>query len=383
MKILLLAIVVFSLGWGCDSAQRDETDSLGLPKMPGEDETFSTPVFPGEETSESKGKNEQSLGDEKSAPAADNSASETRFAAADAGSSDLPPEAAHHPVEAGANEVPGPPEPVMSEPAQTAPEPAQIAPEPAEIAPEPTMSEPAQTAPESAVRANGEQPVASPNGKESESPIVQTPTPLIMANEERAIAILRKLRLAELQFRQQVVVDQDGDGRGEFGFLPELAGTVEVRGGGWLNPPLIESSYGESAMRYGGVAISDGYCFCCYLPGVKVAMVGSGNELKPLADAVTDVSHAIAVDWQENNFLIYAWPVEPGQTGIRAFAISRSAGITACSQHNYSRAKRPQPQDALNVIEEWPESIEEARNVIGALAVNRKGYNGSVWLSLD
>ena len=91
-------------------------------------------------------------------------------------------------------------------------------------------------------------------------------------NETAAIASLRILHTAQLEFQSKVRVDGDLDGRGEFGCFSELSGATWLRGGTEaVDPPLISGAY-RNADETGRVSRS-GYWFRVYLPGPGGAAV--------------------------------------------------------------------------------------------------------------
>jgi len=140
------------------------------------------------------------------------------------------------------------------------------------------------------------------------------------ANMSSAIATLHSLTAAQAEFRRAAEVDQDADGKGEYGFFQEMLGLAPARGRGVkLDPPYLPRSLGESMV--GGSARKSGYLFKIYLPGDRGSALGE-EDGKPLPVAKGD-----GVNMQELCFVCYAWPEKVGETGTRAFATTEEGEI--------------------------------------------------------
>ncbi len=142
------------------------------------------------------------------------------------------------------------------------------------------------------------------------------------ANESSAIATMRSLVSAQTQFRALATVDSDLDGAGEYGTFGEMAGTtlLNARGTGpafVLDPALFSQPFGIIDAQ--GRVRKQGYYFLVYLPDAALAGVpeAGGGGPQPAIDA----------DACENHWLAYAWPIEEGQTGDRAFFINQRGEI--------------------------------------------------------
>lgn len=112
----------------------------------------------------------------------------------------------------------------------------------------------------------------------------------LRGNEALAIAQLRGLAAAQAQFRASCALDEDGDGKGEYGHFLDLSAQVK--------PPVLASKWA------GGTATEltmDGYRFGIYLP----------------ADP----------DLRETSWVVYAWPEKYGWSGRRVFGIDQSGDI--------------------------------------------------------
>lgn len=155
------------------------------------------------------------------------------------------------------------------------------------------------------------------------------------ANEAAAIATLRNLHSAQDQFQAMGVVDQDQlppnntpDGRGEFGFFAELAGTSVPRSNS-PTPPTIPITPGVMPSVFGmispvngeGTVSRSGYIFKIFLPDTAGA---------PFAEPVALNYAAVAADAnnQEAQWCAYAWPENAGVSGARVFFVDATGEVT-------------------------------------------------------
>ena len=126
-------------------------------------------------------------------------------------------------------------------------------------------------------------------------------------------------------------------GRASFMFLAELSGTSGYRTAFGVSqtptsPACITSVLGTTAMERGGVAEKGGYNFLVYLPTAAVpAMPDPG---KPTNGVPQDANR------QEVAFACYAWPVETGVTGRRAFVVSAAGARSSPPTTTASRTTR-------------------------------------------
>ena len=165
------------------------------------------------------------------------------------------------------------------------------------------------------------------------------------ANESAAVAMLRNIWSAQAQTQCSGCIDADGDGNGEFAFFAELTGAMPVRTGSGsgsrrLNPPPLSSRYVVHDRRL----MRHGYLFQIWLPGrngrpVSEAKQGGIDE-RLLPD------HTLAAQ----GWTCYAWPVDRGVTGQRAFAIDQAGNLLATdnTSQRYSGTHRaPAPLAAF------------------------------------
>jgi hypothetical protein len=127
-----------------------------------------------------------------------------------------------------------------------------------------------------------------------------------------AMPLKSSIYAAEIQFQAGGFQDRDRDGRGDFGFLPELATTPMPGFPQSHRLPLLPSWWNSPAPR------SHGYHFCVYLPD------GRNGALS------ADQDHALPQRTEESGpsggFVAYAWPIER-LAGKRIFAITQAGTI--------------------------------------------------------
>jgi hypothetical protein len=140
----------------------------------------------------------------------------------------------------------------------------------------------------------------------------------LLANEAAAIATLRAITSAEAQAMAAGIIDTDGDGQGEYAYLSELAGTKPPRTSSEvLVPPILTPELGNVDAK--GVATRNGYHFRVFLPsraaGARSTGLAEGGRGTPDGEAC------------EVLWCAYAWPVQAGKTGARAFFVSQEGDL--------------------------------------------------------
>lgn len=134
-----------------------------------------------------------------------------------------------------------------------------------------------------------------------------------LENEVRVSVLLRSLTTAQEQFKQQALVDQDGDGEGEYGWLGEILGTTPLRGhpekkwdGGlaFLHRHAWETK--------NGLLTAHGYHFLVYLPTAD-------GRARAETDAQAGQASPAHADHQELGWICYATPEEPKKSGEHTF----------------------------------------------------------------
>lgn len=165
----------------------------------------------------------------------------------------------------------------------------------------------------------------APREKPTEPVPAATVSQSRMRSHERVAAdTLRALAAAQSTFVARCIVDQDGDGAGEYGFLRELTGACVPRTRIMPLPPGEVLSAALGYVNASGVAVKVGYCHMVYLPtSSEVAATESGRRL-PQPDAGD-------ANPQETRWIAYAWPREYGVTGRCVFAVNQSAEVYVAS----------------------------------------------------
>jgi hypothetical protein len=195
----------------------------------------------------------------------------------------------------------------------------------------------------------------------------------IEGNERRVVAMLRSIAIAQRQFRDSAQVDQDSDGKGEFGWLGELAGRQPIRGRG--NPtksPFVAGVLGSKDGR--GRATDSGYHYRVYLPT-------SGERAQPEGvDAATVVARDS--DAQELRWCCYAWPESRGASGLRAFYVDQRGVLltTDASRAPYSGSEREPPVDAALAAKAGTNANIEGE--LAGEAVGGPARDGNTWSAI-
>ena len=198
------------------------------------------------------------------------------------------------------------------------------------------------------------------------------------ANESAAIATLRTIASAQTQAQASAIIDADGDGGGEYAYLAELAGTVPLRGldgpgPDVAYPALLPSSFGDVSPE--GSKERSGYIYRVYLPGAT-----EGGRTPGLPEAAGGGCAAggplPAPDNAEILWCAYAWPIDAGTTGTRAFFINHEGDLreTANADRGYDGEIRAPAFDAAQSRES---SGDMAAPLAGSGAPANDGRNWS------
>ncbi len=181
-------------------------------------------------------------------------------------------------------------------------------------------------------------------------------------NERAAKANLIVVADAQAMACKNAVLDEDGDGRGEFLFLPELCAAENLRGSdGPLSDPWLDNGFEWVAP---GIGSEDGYRYRIDLGAVSG---GSVCSVAGLASA------KVAIDAAEKDFVVYAWPTDAG-SGSQVFAFDSKTGLY-CS-NNRAADQHYLGERAPTAGAHWtePRPASDARRHLGR--------DGGIWLRL-
>jgi len=150
----------------------------------------------------------------------------------------------------------------------------------------------------------------------------------IRRNDEKAFEILARIQRQQEVFKGHGVVDQDGDGKGEYGLLSELTGENQPRGGKAVKlPQYLPPDFRCGGADGDGVAEWGGYCYRVYLPSDRFTggddTVLGGKRGQP---GIT-VNDTFVIDLQEEHYVCYAWPSTPGRSGTLCMLIRAEVPI--------------------------------------------------------
>ena len=195
----------------------------------------------------------------------------------------------------------------------------------------------------------------------------------LTANETAGISTCRNLASSQSQLQASGAIDVDGDGAGEYGFFGELSGGAQLRGTTVnLNPPVLSAAFRTVA---NSVVTRSGYYFAIFLPdenGIGTAEGATGG-----APAGTDWN--LAADYCETTWCAYAWPINRGNSGNRAFFVNQQGDVLSCQNRvanggaGYSGTSGPNP-DAAFV------AGSSANVITGLVAANSTGVDGESWV---
>jgi prepilin-type N-terminal cleavage/methylation domain-containing protein len=201
----------------------------------------------------------------------------------------------------------------------------------------------------------------------------------VSANESAAISALRTLASAQAQLQTSQAIDCDSDGAGEFGYFAELAGAVPLRedngtftpqvGTELLDPRILSTSFG---FVDNATVSRSGYLFQIYLSdgagaGVPEAPNGGMGAL-------------VDPDGCETFWCCYAWPLDAGSTGNRAFFVNQNGDI-------WQHANGMGGYSGLGAAPLWNAAFAVGGSDMGAEIANgaagTTGQDGNIWTSLQ
>jgi prepilin-type N-terminal cleavage/methylation domain-containing protein len=188
------------------------------------------------------------------------------------------------------------------------------------------------------------------------------------ANESAAIATLKNISSAQSQCQASGVIDENGNGAGEYGYFGELSGADVVRGSttATITPPVLSTAFGNVA---NSEVSRSGYVFRMFLPnGTAVGQpeAATGGATAGLVDA----------GQAETLWCCYAWPQVQGNSGKRSFFINQSGDVLATTHSGGTNVYngtnlRPQFEAAFSASASAFMSV--------AVAANATAQDGNRW----
>lgn len=183
------------------------------------------------------------------------------------------------------------------------------------------------------------------------------------ANDKAIVATMRAIATAQELARTHALIDTDKDGVGESATLPELAGSVAVRGSGTkLRPPYV--SWAMGAQDADGFVTSHGFYFALYLPDAS----GNGVIGAPASFA------SVNADRSEHCWTCIAWPVNRATQGYATYFVNQNGDIICSRDARYS-GKTSVPPPGCGLAGVAPTQIDS-----NALAVGVPGADGNTWV---
>jgi prepilin-type N-terminal cleavage/methylation domain-containing protein len=161
----------------------------------------------------------------------------------------------------------------------------------------------------------------------------------ISANENAAIATLRSIASAQAQIQSACSIDTDADGGGEYAYFGELAGVAGLRfydpgvpgqniGVDPLDPSILPTAFGEvQDDGNDGIVERSGYYFKMFLPAPGAPPIAGLPESNTVNVGGAVAGSLPGADSCEILWACYAWPVESGSTGNRAFFINQEGDL--------------------------------------------------------
>jgi prepilin-type N-terminal cleavage/methylation domain-containing protein len=200
------------------------------------------------------------------------------------------------------------------------------------------------------------------------------------SNEIAAIGSLTTLRTVQAQFQQAIVVDQNGNGIGEYGCFQELAGAVIPRGAAGARTPGEFLSQEFGAVDANGIASKAGYHFLIYLPTGAGPAVSEG-QINFGATVPADAEP------QEVRWCCYAWPVSRTETGTRCFSVNQTGTVyhsnNEVATQLYSGTVRiPAPEAAFIAVPGNP-PITNLGGRYPRMGQNEVGADGGAWVPVN
>jgi hypothetical protein len=179
-------------------------------------------------------------------------------------------------------------------------------------------------------------------------------------------SFLEQLARAEREAKEQALVDEDGDGQGEYLFLSELTGVRSCRG--HLDRHYLLDAWFDAST---GFAVVADYNVTVYLPGEGAEGAVLDPSLVKLVPPYVPEPRAAS-----RAFVAYAWPRQDATIGshfLPALAITERGLVFWAMPFGAPYVGRRRP---------WPPSCFAPEKTLGDLP-GRIGHDDFTWLSVE
>ena len=188
----------------------------------------------------------------------------------------------------------------------------------------------------------------------------------LQANERAAVAGMLNIYRAQQQMQAFGGTDVNGNGQGSYAFLAELAGAMPMRcadpaDARLCDPPVLAKPFQHVS---GGRVQTGGYVFQMFLPRIE----GGWTAELPNGGGGDDVDD----DDAETRWLCYAWPIEHGVTGVRAFVCDQDGNLLACNMATELYSGDAGPVPGVSAFQWGPDGWR--------LAANEPDARGNSWV---
>ena len=198
----------------------------------------------------------------------------------------------------------------------------------------------------------------------------------VTANESAAISTLKSIASSQAQCQTSAIIDTNGNGLGEFGFLADLAGATDVRnnesggiGSERLRPPFLSAAFGNVQ---GSQSLRSGYIFQLFLPDAAAL---------PTAEASNGGASGVSISGHFSELLwaAYAWPSTHSSSGRRAFFVNQVGEILGCGNSiALYQGTTTTPSGTAAAI-----ASAGSPTMASTIAVNSTGTDGEFWFVIN
>ena len=168
------------------------------------------------------------------------------------------------------------------------------------------------------------------------------------SNESITPKNMKDIAEKEKLFLEQVQVDQDDNGKGEYGLLGEMAGELALRPGKakHIKPSYISQEFKTGGNMGDGWATVSGYRYRVYLSNATTVDPWPTGCDKDLGGNTTTGGPGVASEataQQQKHYAVYAWPEAFKKTGATAFFVNEAGKVytTRMEAKTYDGAAAP------------------------------------------